>query len=263
MAMNIVAASDLGFSTAAAIQAVAAANIGAYNANFDLLVETKVPNWPHIILRINTWIDAVANALVVVGAAKVPASVLVVNEVRTRLLYGLAFFTNTCGIGAVKAGKGRGFVFKITDAANVEQRLWVKQPCIAKLISPNRAADSDTVTIYRVAAVSVKAFAQVSAQKQYAPSWYAGHAKNAELITIPYEYRSMANTNMGVVHSNSDSAKRFRNGFDEFMNGVQPKPATYKRNLALESQLAAAGETPQLFSNYPVVDDNQAVIADI
>lgn len=227
---------------AAGAPVVQAANIAAYNANFNLAVEMRLPDWPAIIGDVNAWVDAVAAALQAVHAGAVDAY-------RTRILWGLAMYCHTSSANALGA-RGRGYTFVYQANDNTNRRYTLKKECLQLLLSRN-AANAQTVTMYRVAAVTLDMFAIWSAATQYVPNWFASvppaFAGFAELAHVPYEYRTLANAHLNPNQSNTALAKTIRDGFHAFMTSlpVNERPR-YSRNVSLENQVAAAPKTPQI-----------------
>lgn len=231
-------------AAAAGAPIVAAANIAPYNGNFNIAVEMRLPNWSRIIAEINSWVDVMAAALHGIHASTVDAY-------RTRLLWGLMVYCHTSSANALGA-RGRGFTFTLQANDNTDRRYTIKKECLQLLLSRN-ANDAQTVTMYRVAAVTLEMFAIWSATVQHVPNWYAQVPNTfpqfAELAHIPYEYRTLANSHLNATQATSPLAVIFRDAFHAFMMTIpQNERGRYSRNVALEGQVAAAARTPQILA---------------
>lgn len=237
---------DFVSAAAAAVAPVATANTVAYNnGQFAIAVETRLPNWAHIMLTLNNFIDTLAADICRVNAA---ADVGAQNALRTRILYGLAVWSNTCGKGALHAQKGRGFRFNWTAADATARTYTITAVCLRK-IAVERAVNQNSVTIYRIAACTLDCFAEWAMAAHYVPSWFAGHVNAAALAHVPYQLRTLANANFGPTVAACASSALFRNGFHTMMTALPPeKRGQYRRNDALEAQIVASGKAPQMLA---------------
>lgn len=241
-------APDVDFVSVAALVAapVAAANTVAFNnGNFAIAVETRLPNWTHIILAVNTFVDVMAADIERVHAG---GGVGNTNALRTRILYGLAVWANTCGKGALHAQKGRGFRFNWTAGDGTARTYTITAVCLRK-IAVERAVNSNSVTIYRIAACTLDCFAEWATASAYVPSWFAGHPQNAALVHVPYALRTLANANYGPTVATCASSALIRTGFHTMMMALPAeKRGTYRRNDALEAQIVASPKAPQVLT---------------
>jgi len=216
-------------------------------------VENKVPDYPYIIGRLGVWLDATAKALHTSltsnNALALDATAFTYQYVRTVVFNGFCVFANCVGDGALNPAKGRGFTVKFRKVPHLsydkggELEVLISHLVVGKMIDRGLRTRR-SVTIYRLAAVTYQVFASWAVRTRYVPNWFP--VKGVE-HTVPYAYRSLANTTLAPVHAEADSALLLREAFDYFMLTHVPedKRGRYARDPTLEAQIARALAAPQ------------------
>jgi len=233
-----------------------------YESHFDVKVETKEPNWSHIVNRTIEFVIRLASRI---ESAYATQGITLNNDsLRTRIAYGLGFWSNVCGKGALHATKGRGFTFMISDDAEFDEegnayvyKITIKRNALSSFIHVGKAVDGNSITIYRVAAITLDLYLEVAESTDYIPNWLTDHA----LHSLDKRYMTLASCHWEPDVAGSIGARAIRDAFSSFMNNVDAsKRGAFSRNITLEEQIILMPKTPQLMnSRYVVREDEKQV----
>jgi len=226
--------------------------VGGFHEHFNIRIETKEPDYPSIIESIVRSVNKLT--LDIVNTHQKEGMAMDPKAVRTRLMYGIGFWANVCGKGALDPGKGRGFKFTIgidQNGISAPHEITVKRHALGSFIQHAKATDGRTITIYRVAAVTLDLYLRVATANDYKPSWLP---ENGSLDDLHKWCYTLSSPNLSPQYALSEGCCAVRDHFESFM---KDKKSAYSRDIVLERRVCELAKAPQ------IVDLNMQPLEDL